>query len=224
VAVRAEDTPQPRRRLSRQLVLDTAISMADQHGIDAVSMRRLAQELGVEAMSIYHWFGRKTDIYAGMLEAVWAEVELPPDDDEWRPALRRSAVSAYRALLRHPWATGLGGSIANVSEARLRWMDGVLARLRAAGFSPELIDLGYHVIDSHIEGFVLWVIPFTVISRERPNFAQEFLAEHPVDHLPDLADHIAWHMRPATGNEISPFEFGLDLILDGLQRSLGQPA
>jgi len=224
VAVRAEDMPQPRRRLSRQLVLDTAISMADQHGIDAVSMRRLAQELGVEAMSIYHWFGRKTDIYAGMLEAVWAEVELPPDDEEWRPALRRSAVSAYRALLRHPWATGLGGSIANVSEARLRWMDGVLGRLRAAGFSPELIDLGYHVIDSHIEGFVLWVIPFTVISRERPNFAQEFLAEHPVDNLPDLADHIAWHMRPATGNEISPFEFGLDLILDGLQRSLGQPA
>jgi len=224
VAVRAEDMPQPRRRLSRQLVLDTAISMADQHGIDAVSMRRLAQELGVEAMSIYHWFGRKTDIYAGMLEAVWAEVELPPDDEEWRPALRGSAVSAYQALLRHPWATGLGGSIANVSEARLRWMDGVLGRLRAAGFSPELIDLGYHVIDSHIEGFVLWVIPFTVISRERPNFAQEFLAEHPVDHLPDLADHIAWHMRPATGNEVSPFEFGLDLILDGLQRSLGQPA
>jgi hypothetical protein len=126
--------------------------------------------------------------------------------------------------LRHPWATGLGGSIANVSEARLRWMDDVLGRLRGAGFSPDLIDLGYHVIDSHIEGFVLWVIPFTVLSRERPNFAQEFLAEHPVDDLPDLSDHIAWHLRPPTGSEVSPFEFGLDLILDGLERRLAQPA
>jgi AcrR family transcriptional regulator len=180
-------------------------------------MRRLAQELGVEAMSLYHWFNKKTDIYQGMLEAVWAEVEVPPADEAWRPALRRSAISAYRSLLRHPWATGLG-TIGNVSDARLRWMDDVLARLRQAGFSPELIDLGYHVIDSHIEGFVLWLVPFQVLSRERPNFAQEFLAEHPVDDLPDLADHIAWHLRPPTGNEVSPFEFGLDLILDGLER------
>jgi AcrR family transcriptional regulator len=194
--------------------------MADQQGIEAVSMRRLAQELGVEAMSLYHWFSKKSDIYLGMLDAVWAEVELPPAGEAWRPALRRTAVSAYRALLHHPWATGLGGSIANVSDARLRWMDDVLGRLRMAGFTPELIDLGYHVIDSHIEGFVLWVIPFQVLSRERPNFAQEFLVEHPVDDLPDLAGHIAWHLRPPTGSEVSPFEFGLDLILDGLERRL----
>jgi AcrR family transcriptional regulator len=217
MALAAEDSPQPRRRLSRRLVLERAVEMADQQGIEAVSMRRLAQELGVEAMSLYHWFNKKTDIYQGMLEAVWAEVEVPPADEAWRPALRRSAISAYRSLLRHPWATGLG-TIGNVSDARLRWMDDVLARLRQAGFSPELIDLGYHVIDSHIEGFVLWLVPFQVLSRERPNFAQEFLAEHPVDGLPDLADHIAWHLRPPTGKEVSPFEFGLDLILDGLER------
>jgi len=216
----AAATP-PRRRLSRQLVLQTAIAMADEQGIDAVSMRRLAQELGVEAMSLYHWFGKKDDIYQGMLEAVWAEIELPPADDEWRPALRRSAISAYRALLRHPWATGLGGSAANVSEARLRWMDDVLGRLRKAGFSAELIDLGYHVIDSHIEGVVLWLIPFLELSRERPGLVQEFLAEHPVDHLPDLADHIAYHLRPPSENAVSPFEFGLDLILDGLERRRG---
>jgi AcrR family transcriptional regulator len=221
MSISAADTPIPRRRLSRELVLETAVVMADRQGIEAVSMRRLAQELGVEAMSLYHWFTRKSDIYLGMLDTVWAEVELPPAGDAWRPALRRTAVSAYRALLHHPWATGLGGSIANVSEARLRWMNDVLARLRTAGFTPELIDLGYHVIDSHIEGFVLWVIPFQVLSREQPAFAQEFVAAHPiVQTLPDLADHIAWHLRPPTGKEVSPFEFGLDLILDGLERRL----
>ena len=86
--------PPSRRRLSRQLVLETAIAMADAQGIEAVSMRRLAQELGVEAMSLYHWFGKKTDIYVGMLEAVWSEIELPPADMEWRPALRLTAMSA----------------------------------------------------------------------------------------------------------------------------------
>jgi AcrR family transcriptional regulator len=214
----AQAAPPSRRRLSRQLVLETAIAMADTQGIDAVSMRRLAQELGVEAMSLYHWFAKKTDIYVGMLEAVWSEIELPPADMEWRPALRLTAMSAYRALLRHPWATGLGGSIDDVSEARLQWMDAVLGRLRAAGFSPELVDLGYHVIDSHIEGVVLWLLPFQVLSRERPNFAQDFLAKHPLDTMPDMADHVAYHLRPLTGNEVSPFEFGLDLILDGLER------
>ena len=132
MAITAETALSPRRRLSRQIVLDAAVAMADQQGIEAVSMRRLAQELGVEAMSLYHWFGKKTDIYQGMLEAVWAEVELPPAGEDWRPALRGTAISAYRALLRHPWATGLG-TIGDVSDARLQWMDAVLRRLRLAG-------------------------------------------------------------------------------------------
>jgi AcrR family transcriptional regulator len=217
---RTSRSREPAVRLNEETVVDAALVLIAERGLDGLTMRALGEQVGVEAMSLYHWFARKTDIYQGMLEAVWDEVELPPADEDWRPALRHSAISAYRALLRHPWATGLGGTIANVSEARLRWMDDVLGRLRRAGFTPELIDLGYHVIDSHIEGFVLWVIPFTVLSRERPNFAQEFLAEHPVDELPDLADHIAWHLRPPTGTEVSPFEFGLDLILDGLQRRL----
>src|SRR4051812_13990762 len=148
----ADDSPVPRRRLSRELVLGKAVAMADEHGIDAVSMRRLAQELGVEAMSLYHWFGKKTDIYIGMLEAVWAEVELPPADEAWRPALRRSAISAYGALLHHPWATGLGGSIANVSAARLRRMDDVLGRLRMAGFTPPTIRPWHYGLHHPLQG------------------------------------------------------------------------
>jgi AcrR family transcriptional regulator len=206
-------------RLSKELVVATAVQMADENGLEAVSMRKLAQRLGVEAMSLYHWFPNKNDIHAGMLEVVWQEVELPVAAEGWRAALRKSAVSAYRALLRHPWATGLSGSSAQVSVARLRWMDAVLGRLRTAGFTAELIDLGYHVIDSHIEGFVLWILPFRALTRERPNFAEEFLAQYSLADLPDMADHVAYHLAPQP-NPVNAFEFGLDLILEGLERRL----
>jgi AcrR family transcriptional regulator len=219
MAVQANKTDTDRPRLSRDIVVSAAVEMADEHGLEAVSMRKLAQRLGVEAMSLYHWFPKKTDIHGGMTERVWQEVELPPAGQAWRPALRHSAVSAYRALLRHPWATGLTNSPAQVSVARLRWMDCVLGLLRTAGFSPEMVDLGYHVIDSHIEGFVLWILPFRALNRQRPNFAQEFLAMYSLADLPDMADHVAYHMVPQR-NAVSPFEFGLDLILDGLERKL----
>jgi AcrR family transcriptional regulator len=222
MAQQVQSSRDGRPRLSRERVVDTAIALADAGGIEAISMRRLARELGVEAMSLYHWFAGKDQILQGMLDTVWSEVELPVASEGWRPALRRTAVSAYRALLRHPWATGLLGSTALVSPARLAWMDAVLARLREAGLTPELIDLGYHVLDSHIEGVVLWVTPIIRLDRERPNYVAEFLAEHPLDSLPDMAAHVAYHLAPQP-KVVSPFEFGLDLILDGLERSLPAP-
>ena len=218
MALPADTPPEPRRRLSRERVLDAAIAMADEHGIEAVSMRRLAQELGVEAMSLYHYFGKKDDIFQGMLEAVWAEVEPPPANEDWRPALRRTALSAHRALMRHPWATELIGSTASVSGARLRWMDSVLGTLRKAGLAPGVLDLAYHVLDSHIVGVVLWALPYLAIERTNPNFADEFLATFPLDETPELKAHIDYHMAPRVEGAVGPFEFGLDLILDGLER------
>ena len=192
--------------------------MADANGIEAVSMRRLAQELGVEAMSLYHYFARKDDIVGGMLELVWAEVEPPLAGEEWRAALRKTAVSAYKALLRHPWATGVLGSSASVNSPRLHWMDSVLGTLREAGFEPGTTDLAYHVLDSHIVGFVLWALPYLAIEKTNPNFADEFLAEFPLAELPDLRAHVEYHLAPPPPTPgPSPFEFGLDLILDGLE-------
>ena len=132
--------PRPRDPLSRERVLDAAISLADELGIEALTMRRLAQELGVEAMTLYYYVRNKDEILNGIVDRVVSEFELPSPRDDWKPALRASAVSASRVLLEHRWAVALILSGSGVSQARLRHMDAVLGTLRGAGFSPEMTD------------------------------------------------------------------------------------
>ncbi len=208
---------EPRMRLSRERVLRAGVALADQSGIESLSMRRLAQELRVEAMSLYHHVARKDDLLEGMLDLVYAEMELPRAEGEWRAAMRRCAISAHDVLLAHPWATRLLMSPAAPSAARLRWMDAVLRRLREAGFSAQMTHHAYHALDSFTVGFVLWVLPYLTIERERPDYAAQFLAQTSLDDLPHLAEHIAQHTDP-TDNDVNEFEFGLDLLLDGLER------
>lgn len=206
-----------RAPLSRERVLRAAIELADGSGIDRLSMRKLAQTLGVEAMSLYHYFGRKDALLSGMLDAVFSEMELPSREPDWRSDMRRCATSAKDVLLRHSWAAQLLGSTAIPSPARLVWMNAVLGRLRDAGFSPNMTHHAYHAIDSHIEGFVLWVLPYLQIDREQPEFAQQFLENFPYAALPHLAEHIKEHIEDRPG-DTSEFEFGMELILDGLER------
>ena len=207
-----------RAPLSRERVLRAAIELADQGGIESLSMRKLAQELGVEAMSLYHYFAHKDDLLGGMLDAVFAEMELPARGTDWRTDMRRCAVSARDVLLRHAWATKLIGEGALFpSQARLVWMNAILGRLRGAGFSPNMTHHAYHALDSHIVGFVLWVLPYLAISRERPDLAAKFLEDFPAAELPHLAEHIREHTEDRAG-DTSEFEFGLELILDGLER------
>ncbi|HEX6139498.1 MAG TPA: TetR/AcrR family transcriptional regulator C-terminal domain-containing protein [Candidatus Limnocylindria bacterium] len=208
-----------RLRLSRERVLQAAVALADEHGLDAMSMRRLAQELGVEAMSLYHYFANKGELLGGMLDAVSAEMELPSPEGEWRSALRSAAISAHETLLRHPWACSLLMTPTGPSPARLRWMDSILGRLRGAGFSPEMTHHGYHALDSHIVGFTLWLLPYMALSQAQPDFAERFVAATPLEELPHLAEHIDVHLSERAG-DTNEFEFGLDLILDGLARSL----
>ena len=193
------------------------MELADAGGIESLSMRRLAQELGVEAMSLYHWFARKELLLDGMLDAVYAEMELPGDDDDWRVDIRRAAVCSRDVLLRHPWAPRLVMGSTVPSPARLRWMNAILGRLRAAGFSANMTHHAYHALDSHIIGFVLWVLPYLAIAKERPDLGTDVLASLPLDELPHLAEHIQQHMDDRPG-DTSEFEFGLDLVLDGLER------
>jgi len=212
-----QSRPEARAPLSRERVLRAAIELADETGIDGLSMRKLAQKLGVEAMSLYHYFARKDDLLHGMLDTVFSEMELPGSGPEWRSDMRRCAISAKDVLLRHAWAAQLLGSPPTPSPARLIWMNAVLGRLRDAGFSPNMTHHAYHALDSHIEGFVLWVLPYLQVEREQPELAQQFLENFPHADLPHLAEHIKEHVEDRPG-DTSEFEFGLELILDGLER------
>ena len=204
--------------LSRERVLDAALKLADDHGIESLSMRRLAQQLGVEAMSLYHHVRNKQDLLGGMLDSVYAEVEPPTGDGDWRSAMRRSGISFHHALLRHPWACGLLVSSIGPSPMRLRHMDRVLGCLRAAGFSAEMTHHAYHALDSHIVGFTLWLLPYLAAFRQEPDLAGQFLGQLDTDALPHLAEHVEVHLRPHRPDDVDEFEFGLELILDGLER------
>ena len=208
----------PRVPLSRDRVLRAAITLADQGGIKALTMRKLAQELAVEAMSLYYYVANKDDLLDGIVDLVVREMELPADGGDWKAAIRKNAISTHKVLLRHPWACSLMLSSTGVSPARLRWMDSILRCLREAGFSAELTHHAYHALDSHITGFTLWVLSFPFDSKELANIGATFLRELPDDEYPYLAEHIEWHLTESSDHNEGEFAFGLDLILDGLER------
>jgi AcrR family transcriptional regulator len=147
----------PRTPLTRDRVLDEAIALADEGGIAALTMRRLAQRLGVEAMSLYHYVSGKDQLVEGMTDKVVSEMTVAHPSGDWKAELRRSAISAKDVLSRHPWATQAQASSAHPLPARFRFMEGLLATLRGAGFSPAATDHAYHALDSHITGFTLWI-------------------------------------------------------------------
>ena len=205
--------------MSRDRVLRAAIDLADAGGIESLTMRRLAQELGVEAMTLYYHVANKDDILAGMVDLVVEEMELPPTDADWKANLRRIAMSSYEVLLRHPWAASLILSGPGISRARMRHMDAILGTLRGGGFSPEMTDHAYHALDSHIMGFALWVVGMNLGSDENlAVLATNFLQELEREELPHLAEHVEQHLKPRSPEDEGEFAFGLDLILDGLER------
>ncbi|HET9346550.1 MAG TPA: TetR/AcrR family transcriptional regulator C-terminal domain-containing protein [Candidatus Limnocylindrales bacterium] len=208
--------------LTRDRVLRAAMAMADEGGIESLSMRKLAQALGVEAMSLYYHVASKDDIVGGILGLAMAEVELPPDDLDWKEALRASATSVHDVLERHPWAAAQMMSPNRVSDARIRWMDAVLGRLRQAGFSANQTHHAYHALDSHITGSTLWESGYSAALRNAPVSPEGFLNSLPEGAYPYLVEHIHTHM--AGPDDIAEFDFGLGLILDSLERTLAQSA
>jgi len=221
MATQAEEIEDRRPPLSRDRVLRAAIDLADAGGIEALSMRRLAQELSVEAMSLYYHVANKGDILDGIVDMVVGEFELPPPDAEWKSAIRMTALSAHEILVRHPWSASLVLSGSGVSVARLRYMEAILGTLRRAGFSAEMTDHAYHALDSHIMGFTLWQVGMNLGTEEDlKDMAGQFLAQLPVEEFPYLAEHIEQHLKPGDPEDVGEFEFGLGLILDGLERLL----
>ena len=207
----------PRSPLTKDRVLKAAIRLADKGGIDSLSMRKLGQELGVEAMSLYNHVKNKDEVLDGIVEAVVREVELPSADPDWKAALRQNAISAHEALMRHPWAASLWWRRAEGPD-RMRGAEFMLRTLREAGFSEELTYHAYHVLVAHILGFSLQAISFPIESKEElQELAADFLQSFPVDEYPYLAEHIRQHVDPGDSDR-GAFAFGLDLILDGLER------
>ena len=203
-------------RLSKVRVFQAALQLADDGGIKAVSMRKIAQELGVEAMSLYNHVGSKDEIVDGMVDLVADEIDLATDEADWKAAMRRRALSAHDVLVEHPWAVNLWMS-GRTGEARLRFADTVLRGFREGGFSEELTYHAFHVVQSHIMGFTMYVASFDFDVAELERLAAEFLQTFPADEYPDLAEHIRQHSEPGDEHE-GTFEFGLDLVLDGLER------
>jgi AcrR family transcriptional regulator len=214
---------EPRLPLTRERVLAAAVALADRGGIGSLSMRKLAQELGVEAMSLYHHVANKDDILDGLVDVVFGEIDLPSGDEGWKAAMRRRALSAREALRRHPWATGLMDSRPTPGAANLRHHDAVLGVLRGAGFSLELAAHAYSLLDSYIYGFALQEasLPFHT-SEEAAQVAQAIMAEFPASEYPHLTEIAVDHVLQPGYDYGNEYLFGLDLILDGLEQALAK--
>jgi AcrR family transcriptional regulator len=196
------------------------MDLADRGGIDSLSMRNLGQEVGVEAMSLYNHVRNKEDILNGIVDVVFSEIDVPSGPSDWVVAMRQRAVSARQALLRHPWAIGLMESRAQPGPATLKHHDAVLRSLRTAGFSVEMAAHAYSVLDSYIYGFTLNELSLPFDNPEQiAEVAGNIFRESPMNEYPHLAEMaIDRAMKPGYDYG-SEFEFGLELILDGLTRA-----
>jgi AcrR family transcriptional regulator len=210
----------PRVPLSKERVLRTAVLLADEGGVAAVTMRKLADKLGVEAMSLYHHVANKDEILDGMVDVVFSEIDLPASGADWKAVMRRRAISVREVLSRHAWAIGLMESRANPGPATLRHHDSVIGTLRRAGFSIAMAAHAFSVLDSYIYGFALQELnlPFDT-TREPDEVAENILRQMPADGYPYLAELAVEHVLQPGYAYANEFRFGLDLILDGLERS-----
>jgi len=208
--------------LSRQRVLAAGVTFADDHGIASLSMRKLGEALGVEAMSLYNHVANKDELLDGMVDMVFGEILVPSAAADWRTAMRDRAESARRALGRHPWAIALMSTRTSPGPATLKHHDAVIGSLRAAGFPVALAAHAFSLLDSYIYGFALQeaTLPLGDTEEETAEVARTMLEQVPADDYPHLTELTVEHiLRPGYdyGDE---FEFGIDLILDGLERNL----
>ena len=208
-----------RNPLTRERVLQAALVLADREGLDGLSMRRLGKALGVEAMSLYNHVGGKEDLIDGLVDIVFSEIDIPADGD-WKSAMRTRGLSALAALSRHRWAVGLMESRRRPGPQTLGHHDSVLRRLRQGGFSVAMAAHAYSVLDSYVYGFAQQQIglPFDT-GEQAAQVADEILGRTVAEHYPYLAEMATEHVMKPGYSYSDEFGFGLDLILDGLERA-----
>ncbi|WP_030154761.1 TetR/AcrR family transcriptional regulator [Glycomyces sp. NRRL B-16210] len=211
----------PRRTpLTKESVLRAAVAMADEPGAGLPSMRNLADRLGVKAMALYHHFKNKDALIDGMVDLVFSEVELPRDDDaDWRPAMRRRAVSMRDALTRHPWAIGLMDSRTNPGLATLHHHNAVIGCLRAGGFTIAGAAHSFSLLDGYIYGFTLQELSLPFENQaDIEGLADTMFTQYPFGDLPHLTEMMLNQALQPGYDYAEEFAIGLDLILDGLSR------
>jgi AcrR family transcriptional regulator len=210
-----------RSPLSRERILHTAVALADAGGVEAASMRRIAQELGVVPMALYKHVANKDELLDGMVDAVVGEIDPPETDLNWKPAVRHRILSARRALLRHPWASRVMESRTDPTPTVLAYMDSMIGMFRAGGFSIDLVHHAMHTMGSRLLGFSQELFNdnagtdpeaeaemFGAMADTYPNIYELFLT---VTH--DDASVVG-----SGCDDQFEFEFALDLLLDGLER------
>jgi AcrR family transcriptional regulator len=212
----------PKRRanaapLSRERIMQTALHLADEGGLDNISMRKLAQALCVEAMSLYNHVSNKDEVLNGIADLVVSEIEVPEIGGDWRQALRRRAISAHTVLRSHPWSLLLIASRINVGPAMLRYINATLGCMREAGFSYELADRAWNALDSHIYGFTLLEMNFPLDPSEYVGAATQFIHLLPQETHPYMRE-LTQLVIDGKHRGTQSFEFGLDLLLSGLEQ------
>lgn len=221
MGTQTETTAKPRTPLNRERLIEGAVQLADTKGIGSLTMRNLAQELGVKPMTLYHHMANKEEVLDGMVDAVFSEIDLPSAGVEWKPAMRQRANSARAALTRHPWAVGLMDSRITPGPATLQHHDAVIGCLRQGGFSIEMAAHAYSILDSYIYGFVLQEVslPFST-TEEAHEVTEEILQQIPDYEHPYLVEMATQYVMQPGYEYANEFNFGLDLILEGIERSI----
>jgi len=209
--------------LSKKQVLQAAIELADSDGIEALSMRKLGDKLHVKAMSLYNHVKDKGDVLDGMMDIVAGKINISADNSHWKSAMHERAVSAHEVLLLHPWAASLIMSRPTQGPEMLKHVDSTLGCLRKAGFSIELSDHAWNTLDSYIYGYTLQELNYPFDMGKVKEVAQSYLPMLSSDEYPSLAE-LTKHMATSNYKEnfegVHDFAFGLDLILEGLEKVL----
>ena len=212
----------PRIPLNRERVFQAAVVVADDRGLESLTMRAVGEELGVEAMSLYHHVANKHELLDGMVDVVFSEIELPTTDVDWKTAMRRRAISTREALARHRWAVGVLQSSTSPGPANFRLVNAVLGCLREAGFSLENAVHAYSAQDAYIYGFALQEKTLPVDTpAELAEAAETMRRQFSADEFPHIAETITDHVTKPGYDFADEFEFGLDLILDALEQLRG---
>ena len=226
MATQLDATTQPRVPLSRQRVLRAAVALADQSGVDALSMRKLAHELGVVPMALYKHVANKDELLDGMVDLIVAEIDPPASGADWKTAIRQRVLSARRALLRHRWASQVIESRTTASPAVLEYMDSMVGILRAGGFSIDLTHHAMHAMGSRLLGFSqeLFDDSAGAAPQMEPAMLRELAKRYP--NITEMVMAITHDQASVVGqgcDDQFEFEFALDLMLDGLERLRTRP-